>query len=479
MANLFLGLEIARRALAAHQQALDVTSHNVANANTPGYSRQLARLTATPPWPGVAAPTAGLPAQLGTGVEVAEVHRARDAFLDRQIRFEHRQAGRWEVRRDALEQVELLFDEPSDRGLQAALNGLWAAFQDLADRPADLAVRETVLEQAETVAAAFRRLAAGLAELQANIDRVLRLDVGEVNGLAREIASLNEQVRQLTVAGDSPNDLLDKQDLALTRLSRYADIRWERDTATGMLTVWLGTDLLVEAGQARQIAVVDSPPAGFALLRWSDTGTDVTVNAGRLNGLLEMRDTDVPDTLQRLDGLAAGFVQAMNGVHKQGYNLDGATDQPLFSGDSAANVQLDPTIVGHPERLAAAKQGTAVPGDGSNALELANLFETKLFDQDFNLASPDNELFTVGEAYRALIGELGVRSREARTELERSEAVIRHLDRRQQETAGVSLDEEMTNLLLFQHGYNAAARVVTAIDEMLDTVIRRMGLAGR
>lgn len=228
MSSLFFTLNIARRGLAAQQAGMNTASHNIANANTPGYSRQRAVMQTTAPWP---VPSVNMPAgagQIGTGVEISLIERVRDTFLDRQIRNELQALGLWEQRRDVLEQVEVVFMEPGEAGLSTLLGQFWDSWQELSKYPESMPVRTTVIETAQALAEALNHTYTQLETIRNSLNDpnngLIKLKVDEVNTLARQIADLNKQIVTIKAAGMSPNDLLDRRDLLLDELSKIVEI---------------------------------------------------------------------------------------------------------------------------------------------------------------------------------------------------------------------------------------------------------------
>ncbi|MCG0278676.1 MAG: flagellar hook-associated protein FlgK [Thermanaeromonas sp.] len=209
----------------AHQKAMQTTAHNIANASTEGYTRQRVVMVPTPayPVPAMSRP-GGQGWQVGTGVDVQEVRRIRDEFLDQQIRKETGTLGQWEQIQYVLQQVEVVFNEPSDTGLSTLMSQFWAAWQELSKNAESLPVRRTVIETANALAEAFRHSAAQLNQLKNDIDKSIELKVQEVNSIAQQIADLNGQIKNIIAAGDQPNDLMDRRDLLLDRLSKIVKI---------------------------------------------------------------------------------------------------------------------------------------------------------------------------------------------------------------------------------------------------------------
>lgn len=488
----FFGIEIGRRAIEAHRLALDVTGHNIANANTPGYSRQVARLATTTPYAAPAFNRPGTTGQVGTGVYVQQIVRMHDSFIQQQINTEINAKSYWERRQQILQELELSFLEPTDVGIRSALDQFWQALQDLSKNPESAAARSVVRERALVLTETVRNTYAQFAPLQQNLDFQVRAAAERINALARQIAQLNTEIRKVLVAGNTPNDLYDTRDMLIEELAKYADVQVvQRDG--GMIAVTIGGVALVDGVNARAIEVQSAPGTGFATLVWSGTNLGVTVSSGELKALLEARDVELPRYMEQLNEFVRALIKEVNAVHEQGYGLldtfdpadydndpslyppppgikffnDGDVD-PTFWKDAAANFSLSDAILEDARNIAASLSGTH--GDGANALRLAQIHQ-KTID---TLGGG-----TLGEYLGAIVSGLGVQSGMAVAMVEHQEVLLGHLERLRASVSGVSIDEEMANLIQHQHAYAAAARLVTTVDEAIDTIINRMGLVGR
>ncbi|MGE5553707.1 MAG: flagellar hook-associated protein FlgK [Betaproteobacteria bacterium] len=467
MRSAFFGIEIGRRALFAHQQALDVTSHNIANANTPGYSRQVVKLSETTPFapPSFARPK--MPGMIGTGVEVSSIERMKNEFIADRQRVESQALGRWETRRDILSEVELIMSEPSESGLRSALDAFWTSLEDLAVHPDQPSARSLVKQRGSALADAFRHTYTQLSQLQDSINKSVAVKVGEVNQLVSQIAKLNDQIVTAMAAGLRPNDLKDQRDLLIQQLSRLVDVGVV-EGQLGAVTVSVAGMLLVDGNEARTLTAVPDPlNFNYYQVQFGSTGVPAQIESGELKGLLEMRDTVAAGYKAQLNTLAAEVVARVNAQHQAGFDLNGNPGGLFFSGTDATDMALDAAIAADVSLIAAA-QVAGAPGDGSNATALANLKK-----QPFMVGGMSFDTY-----FQSLIAQLGVDSKAAADQTTNQEALLANLEQQQQAASGVSLDEEMMNLIRFQHGYNAAARVVSVMDEVIDTIINHLG-AGR
>jgi flagellar hook-associated protein 1 len=465
----FFGINTALSALSAAQAQLDTAAHNTANASTDGYSRQRVRLVASAPFSLPAFNKSGLPGQIGTGVSVAAIERARDSFLDVQIRTQEQSSGYWDARRDELSKVETIFPEPSDSGLGTVMSRFWSAWQDVAADPTSNAARAALTEQASSLAARLNRDAGQLTTVANGIDGEVSARVGEINDIASQLAGLNDQIQRVVVSGDNANDLSDQRDLLLDRLSTMLPVVVEPQ-ADGSVTVLVGGTDLVNHGMSRPITAATNP-SNHIEPQWSD-GSAVALGSGQLAALVEVRDTTLAGYQTSLNTLAKGVADAVNALHQSGTDTTGAAGLAFFTysaGNVAGSLAVNAAIVADP-RLVAAASGPNALGDGSMAGKIADLRSALLFGSGSQTAS---------DMYAGLISRIGSDTRQGAEMSANQALVVDHLQRRRESISGVSLDEEATDMIRFQHAYQAAARVITAVDEMLDQLINRTGIVGR
>ena len=458
------GLDIALRALLAQQAGVDTASHNIANVATPGYSRQRVRLQAIPgsyfPQP------ASVP---GMGVEVISVERVRDLFIDFQIRAGNHAAGRYAARAQSLQRAELALGEPGDSGLRATMSQYWNAWRDLANAPDSTATRTVVIQAGETLAFTARRIRGSLVELRDEADQRILSAVAEINALTTEIASLNGQIVPLAGAGNDAGDLHDQRDLALDRLSTLIDIDY-RANPNDAVNVTIGGRSLVRASTA--FAIYGDPNVAnnnYVDLKFVADDGAVTVTDGAIQGLFDQRDTELTARIADLDTLVGQIITDVNTAHAAGRGLDGSTGNNFFSGVDASDIAVNAAIVADSNLIAAATNWDPVsgtpPGDGSNASIISDL----QYAQNLLGATATYDGF-----YEGFVSAIGATTREAERLTNTQSLMLMQLEQVRQSAAGVNLDEEMVQLMRFQRAYEAAARVVSVVDEMLDTLINRM-----
>jgi flagellar hook-associated protein 1 FlgK len=519
MTSTFYGLEIAKRGMFTQQSALSTTSHNITNANTPGYSRQRVNFVQTTPYPNVSKNSPVIPGQMGTGVEAGTVQRVREDFLDVQYRSENNKLGYWDSRANALEKMEEIMNEPSDSGLSITLDRFWQSLQDLAVNPTNAGARSVVRERGIAVAETFNYLSTSLKSIQGDLKNELDVTVKEINSLASQINNINKQISEIEPHGYLPNDLYDERDRLIDQLSSLANVKVTSNPsggnalaiAEGSLTVEIVDDngnslgTLVDAKNKK----VNELTVGYK----KDSGLVETVSIGQKTlGVLEFNSTGkisslidsygytyesgsstfekglFPDMLGNIDTMAFEFATKFNEAHKEGWSIedynskshtpvdffsfgeDGLTD----SKGAAELIQISQDIINSTDHIAAAlpnSNGEVAIGDSQNAAKLADV-KNKTFSIDGNTTSFQNY-------YESIIGGMAVDTQEAERLTANSEVLRDAVDVRRQSVSAVSLDEEMTNMIQFQHAYNASARMITMQDEILDRIINGMGLSGR
>jgi flagellar hook-associated protein 1 len=493
MRSTFHGLETARRGMFTQQIALETTGHNIANANTPGYSRQRVNFVQTEPYPAPAMNRPEIPGQIGTGVKAGTVQRVREAFLDKQYQTENNRVGYWEARNDALKKMEEIMNEPSEDGLAKTMDRFWQSLQDLANNPEDAGARSVVRERGRALAETFNYLDSSLRSIQGDFKNQIDITVKEINTLAMQINEINKKIGEVEPHGYLPNDLYDERDRLLDQLSKIVNFTTTTvpsggkalDIAEGKFTVQIVDSL------GNTYTLVDGATLTANSLAVNYNGVnnlvdDITINgtpvlpvdlvSGKLKGLIEAYGYNdagtpkgiYPEMIQKLDGLVNAFVTEFNAQHQAGVDLNGNPGIDFFdpAGLTAGTMALNPAL--DLDEIAVSLSGNK--GDGSNALELATVKDRLTIG-----GLPT----TFNSYYEGVIGEMAVNAQEAVRMQNNSEALRQSVEERRQSVSGVSLDEEMTNMIQFQHAYNASARMITTIDEMLDRIINNMGIVGR
>ena len=472
----FSTLQTAISGLLAQQRALETIGHNVANATTEGYSRRRVDYTAAAG--GTVPALFSKPRVTGNGVDIAGITRIRDEFLAARLRTEVGAQGALRAEVDVADRLEMALPEPSDTGLATQLGDFWAAWQDVANQPQELAARSGLLEQAQTLVGSIRRAADQITQARGDVVSQLSAQVQDANSLAARVADLNGAIRSATAAGLQPDDLLDQRDLLVQKLSGLVG-GTVRAGEAGMVDVYVGGSAFVRGSKAQTLELVDGPAyttpnVGDPFLRvsltWSDATGDVPVGDGSVGGLLAGVNDLLPRYLQQLDGVANALVMSVNAVHTSGYAIDGTTTGLMFfdpANATARTISLSADVVGQPELVAAGQQ-SGVPSAGTLDGSVAGA-----------IAALSTSAVGADTKYRAMIGALGVETQALRRRSDMQDAVVTQVDDAASGVSGVSVDEELGNLVAAQRAYAASARVLTAVDEVLDTLITRTGSVGR
>lgn len=540
MRSTFHGLEVAKRGMFTQQSAISTTGHNISNANTPGYTRQRVNFQQTEPYPAPGMNRPQIPGQMGTGVEAGSIQRVRESFLDTQYRGESNKLGYWQSKSEALSKMENILNEPSTNGLSAVMGQFWQSLQDLSVNPENEGARSVVLQRGQAVVDTFHYLHDSITAIKNDIGSQISVTVKEVNSILEQISSINKQISEIEPHGYLPNDLYDERDRLVDQLSQHVNIKVEKvptggnalKIAEGTYKISLvnnkGDDVtLVDGEKFNQIGVdggtdsdndgIPDQPSGpltnFKVLEPVDgtpkTFTDVKVigvsdfSQGKLKSLSESYGYEeggvekglYPEMLDNLDKMAYTFGKLFNEVHGQGFTMEGkqpdADKKDFFELDSdykdaASKIKLNGKLTSK-DILASSVENNA--GDGKNAINLANIKSFILSESEIKLEGgktikpgdlnlPMNS-GTIQSFYEGVIGRLGVDSQQAIRMTKNSAVLAQSVETNRQSISSVSLDEEMTNLIQFQHAYNAAARNITVVDEMLDKIINGMGTGGR
>ncbi len=471
MSGLFQTIEIGKRALLSQQIAMQTTGHNIANVGTPGYTRQRVFLQATNP-------TNTTIGSMGTGVHVTDVSHIRDLFLGEQYREENKSLGQWQYKSKIMGQIESLFNEPNDNTISDLMNSFWDSWAELAKDAQGGNPRKAIITTTTQLINTFHEVAGQLNKLRESIDRDLVNMTADINRLASEIARLNHQVQVRELGGQKANDLRDARDTLIDDLSHLVDVNvYEQDN--GGVIVFLGSMALVDGPESNELKTVVVNKGGEVdhELRLGDYDYNIKNYKGQLAGLMEARDDLIPHYIEQLDQLAIKLITEVNAIHSSGYTMEGETGIDFFDPDfmSAASIRINPDLVAEPaDIVAAAEYDPDDPGaflnDNRIALQIDELRNKKVVISHST---------TLNDFYNGIVGELGVETHEASSFTANYEVLVNNIKNSRESIQGVSLDEEMANLIKYQHAYDAAARVITTIDEALDTVISGMGIVGR
>jgi flagellar hook-associated protein 1 len=325
----FAGIELGKRGLNAHNQALVTTGHNLTNASNEGYSRQRVELGATDP---IYAPDLSreeTPGQIGQGVSVLRVERIKDELLEGRIDTQSGLEGYWGTRDKYMLQLEQIHNEPSDSSVRSMMDKFWSSWQELSLRPSDTAARTAVRSSGEALAEGMRDRHRRLSDFRSMVDGDVRGTVAQVNDLTSQISKLNVEIQKSKAIGDNPNDLMDRRDLLVEKLGHIMPISVDQRDADEFMVHTDGL-VLVQGGIARSFEMRDPDADGFSAPYWKDTGLAAEVKGGSLGALLELRDGDAKKEMRTLDTMALSFTDLVNETHRAAYGSNGKTGLDFF-----------------------------------------------------------------------------------------------------------------------------------------------------
>lgn len=456
-------LNTARDAMTAQTFGLTVTGQNVSNVNTPGYVRRQAILQ-----------TRVMGDQNFGVVQAAGIQRVADAFVDQRHLSLTGLSGEARERDQQLAQIEPLFNDFEGSGLGSSLTALFSSFSALSAVPTDMTARSTVLQRAGLFADQVRAASEQLSAIRTDLFTQARDMTGQINQKLDSVAELSKAINEAQAMGEEPADLKDRRDAILGELAELVEIRTYQD-GNGQLVVQGPGVTLVQGDKARHLAVDigDSGEIRVLAQRPGGGGSDVTaeLSAGRLAGVLHVRDTDLAEMVTDLDAFAFNVAGQINSVHAAGFGLDGAGGRNLFALGStatgaAAALRVDAAVDGQPELVAASSSAGGVPGDGAQAVLLSQVSDQPIS----GLGGLDP-----AEAYSRIVGKIGQRKALAENDVSTREAMTAQVAVMRESISGVSLDEEMVNLTKYQRAFEAASRVFTTADRLLEDLINTLG----
>jgi flagellar hook-associated protein 1 FlgK len=466
---------MALRALLAQQMAMEVTQHNVSNANTAGYHRQEAVMRAALPTEVLNYPSTGIVGQQGTGVMVDRIKRFSQDFVDVRYRAEVGDAARYKAESQFLKQVESTLGETGSDGMATVMDNFFSAWRSVGTNPTDPTVRKDLLEKAQKLVDAFQGRSTRLIQLRSDQNTGILERVDEINKTASQVARLNAEISRVQSANNQPNDLLDERDQLMDRLSELSGATYFVED-NGMMNVAIGGHSLV-FGTSTYNVTTSVDTNGLVQVGWQD-GQAYQGRTGELYGLIDGRDKTIVDQLSRLDTLANQFATQVNNVHFNSYNLNNTNHVNFFDPNgggpiTAQTIRLDAAVdakQGGDYRNISAASAASQPGNGNSAVTIANLAK-----QTYAALNG----LTFGGYNSDRVSSLALAVNNATGNATGHGNLVDVIGQQRESVAGVNLDEEAANMAKYQRSYQAAARLMTAVDEMLDKVINGMGLVGR
>jgi len=481
MASSFGGINTALTSLYAQRRGLDVTGQNIANANTEGYTRQ--RVEMQSQVGSLSAARYATADGLGTGVAVSDVQRLRDEYLENRGRAEHSANSFTVAQSAAYTSIEDAFAEPSNTALAAQLRDMWGSWNDVANNPQLAAPRSALIQQSSTVADQLNAAQDSLARQWSQNRNQMAAYVDEVNGTANSIAQLNDSIVKANASDLTVNELEDRRDVLAMRLAELTGATAAKRENGGM-DVFIGGSTLVSGTYVREVDFVGvdrlkdqlaAVPGTEVKLVWKNEPDPKTAldAGGTMGAAVETMTRTIPGLSTKLESVTNNMINTVNGLHRAGYGI-GVPPNPAIPGDPGTPGATGLDFFGR------ASDGSVIvlienPNDvavSATSGTLDNSVAERIADIGDLGDGPDRE-------YQSMIGQLGVSSQGAARRAEIQGVVTEQVDAAREGQAGVNLDEEMTNLLTYQRGYEAASRVLTTIDSMLDQLINRTGLVGR
>ena len=472
MLGLFGTLSMANRSLQTQRAGTEVAGHNLANVNTPGYSRQRVDIDTS-----IAIPSEFGPQ--GTGADAVAVLQIRDALLDRQIVTETSVRGAYEAKQKALQLGQSVLGQQIDRqatgaegsaassgiggqhGIAEEMSDLFNAFQSLSTNPTSMAERQVLVIKAQNLATQFNQVSSRLANLRTVLNDSLASDVAQANIALSDIAKLNEQIVAVEIGTPArANDLRDARQKRIEDLAKLVNITTTANP-NGSVDISIDSVPMVVGPIVQDTLETYDAGGGQFLVRTVTGGTTLNLTGGTMQGTIDARDNDLVALQTSVDTLAGTLISEVNAVHATGFGLGGTSGENFFTGTNASDIALNTNLAGDPSMIQASGVAGAV-GDNTVAVQLAQL-------ADVNHAALANQTFL--ENFGQTVAALGQALNGTNTQLTNQQLVENMLLRQRDSVSGVSLDEEMTDLIKFQRAFEASAKLIVTVDEMLQTVL--------
>jgi flagellar hook-associated protein 1 len=479
-------LNIGKSGLFTAKQSMSTTSHNIANANTEGFSRQEVR-TET----GITLPQGDY--VLGTGVEVQSIKRSHDELVEKKLNNSITNHKFNEERSLQLGHVEEIFNEINSEGMNKVLNRFFNSFRELSNQPENETVRNVVKENAKIVTGDFHRIQSNLDDVRAGINKKVALTVSEINSLTKTIAKLNKEINIEEVSGGMSNDLRDQRDRALRTLTEFFPMTTYSDSKGQFVVSIEGVGSLVAGGTAQELAIGSVVQEGSNSVDKGDVqiffknrpGVSISdkIKGGTLGGQLKTRDEDIVALEKQIDELAHGLVLSTNAIHRRGFaNHPVPVDaqgnpvpnaarqkvtginffkEPLDLKRAAEYISLSDDVEADVNNIATALEANK-PGDNRVALAISKLQHEKVLGAGTT---------TFEEQYLKSVGNVGLQTGKSKIDQEQSHGILAQAKSIKERLSGVSLDEEAANMVRYQNAYEASAKVIRASDEMFKAVL--------
>lgn len=439
-------MDISSRALQTYQKSINVTSHNISNANNEKYTRQNVNFVSD-----------GSDVMGGMGVTIKNVERIRNNLLDTQIRYYNSKYSDQEKRSNVLTQLEAIITEPSDNGLSNYINSFFDSWTQLSVNPTSSSLRSNVMQATQQMSDKMKSVYTGFEEVRLSIGNELDGKLSEVNTLLKDISELNRKVFETQLKKGEPNDLMDLRDKSIDELSQLANIQitWDKE---GSANISLGG--LAVADRYNSDEIKSTLSDGKIIFTSSNGSFRLALNSGELYALTDTYNNKIPNYLDKIDSIATTIMDNVNSLHSGGKtaHTPPLTGVDYFSNYNNGELTINENILADNSYIAASSDGTI--GNSDVARQIADLKNQKLLDGK-----------TVSENYFDMVSALGNEKKTTEQNLSSNSVVIQQLDSQKASYSGVSIDEEMTKLIKYQRSYDAAARLIKVADQLIQTLI--------
>ncbi len=437
--------ELGKQTLLAYQSAIQTTSGNISNSNNENYARRRVELSQL---------VGGFS---GIGISVEKAVRMRQEFAEHQLWSENQHLNEFITNNELLRQIEGVYAEDTESGITSLLTEFWNSWNNLANDPENEYSRAIVRDKGVLLSNSFRRIHGDLVEMQDQIRPEIDAHITEVNQTLEELSRINQRIR----SGRS-DELLDQRDQLLKKLSSEIDVK-VKEQDSGMVNIYLDGYVLISDDTINTIRAQQSSTNDENKVTIYLGASDKTINvgSGKLKALIKAHNEEIPDQLHNLDLLAVHIADSVNTLHEAGENLAGSTNISFFASDvsGAADFRVNSAIV-NDLSLIASRRPAEGDGSGSIAQDISDLQYASTLNGSTDL-----------EFYHSVMTQLGNKIQEADFQEQSQQLIVEQLQNQRDSVTGVSLDEEMTHLVQFQQAYQAAAKIVTTVDEMVNTVL--------
>lgn len=470
----FGGLYTSITGLMASRRSLDTVSHNISNANNSNYVRQSAIHANN-----IYRTSSDGKFQIGTGVNIQEVRQIRDEFLDIKLRRELGSFGYHYAKSQILEDVEGVFNEITNSGLQEVMNDFWKHWDELSKDPSELTIRGLVHQSAVAFTDTVNHISTQLNDIKQNLNKEITIKVDETNSILNRIEELNKSIK--VVEGEystvKANDFRDERNALLDKLTSLIPVKSYENTYGEAVVSLFGQDL-INGGYTTSIHI-ENDSSGLGHLYFENSNEKINLNGqGEIGGYIDARDNSIDEYSERLDILVGTMAEKINELHNTGYDLEGQKGEDFFKGidpgidnnykNAAANIKVNPNLANY-NKIAVSESESK--GDGEIAKAIYAIRSEALYKAYGTL---EEESMNPDDYYRDLTLSLGIERRASREMAENQEFLIKNIDDRRSSISSVSLDEEMADMIKFQHSYVANSRVINAIDEMIETIVTKL-----